>query len=228
MVQIAPSLVSAYLGNLEDVINILEEAGANFIHFDVEDGNFVPLMTLGTKIIRDLRGYTDLPFDVHLMVWEPEWLVAQVAEAGADWISIHYEACKYPRRVLRYIKQLGRRAGIAFNPKTPLPDLTYLFPYLDLVVILTTEPEFPDQEYLPPMLEKVRRASRMVKSVGIEVEVDGGITPSNAAAVIDAGGTILVSGRGIFKGGNIVSNLTKFKEIVGSYGISHNLVEKKC
>ena len=126
---------------MADVLSALESAGADYIHIDIEDGTFVPMMTLGTKLIPDLRPLTSLPFDVHLMMVNPEWIIPQLVSWGADRIAIHLEACPYPRRTLGLIDQLGAQAGLALNPVTPLPDLTYLAPYLKFVILLSTEPE---------------------------------------------------------------------------------------
>jgi len=172
-IRISPSLASAPMDRLGQVIFELEEAGADYIHFDIEDGSFVPVMTLGTKIIPDLRRFTRLPFDVHLMMVNPEWILPDLTASGANRISVHYEACPYPRRVLRRITSLGALAGLAFNPATPLPDLTYLLPYLSFVVILTTEPELPNSPFLPEVLEKVRRGRQAKGQEGIEWVVDG-------------------------------------------------------
>ncbi|MDH5508432.1 MAG: ribulose-phosphate 3-epimerase, partial [Anaerolineae bacterium] len=143
-IRIAASLASAPMDRLGQVVKDLELSGVDYIHFDVEDGVFVPVMTLGTRLIQNLRNLTDLPFDVHLMMVDPEWLLPDLVKFGANRISVHYEACRYPRRVLRHIAALGASPGLAINPATPLPDLSYLLPYLSFVVILTTEPEFPD------------------------------------------------------------------------------------
>lgn len=210
--RISPSLASAPLEHLAGVIAELESAGADLIHFDIEDGHFVPLMTLGTKIIGDLRPLSKRPFDVHLMVSQPENLVQEVVRLGADRVSVHYEACLYPRRVLRHIVSLGVPAGLAFNPATPLPDLTYLLPYLSFVVILSTEPEILDCPFLPETLEKVRQGKRMPALERVEWVVDGGITPENVKMVAEAGADTIVVGRAVFKEGRIRENLQALRE----------------
>lgn len=196
------------MGHLESTARELESAGADYIHFDVEDGSFVPVMTLGTKIIADLRGLTQIPFDVHLMMANPEWILPDLVAYGADRISVHVEACTYPRRVLRQIVSLGAQAGIALNPATPLPDLVYLLPYLSFVVILTTEPEIPDSPFLPQVLEKVRSGKQTQGLERIEWVVDGGVAPSNASQVIKAGADTLVVGRAVFVDGKIADNIS--------------------
>ena len=210
-VRISASLASAPAGRLEQSLRDLERAGVDAIHFDLEDGSFVPVMTLGTKIISDLRPLTKLPFDVHLMRLNPEWILPELVAWGADRISVHYEACPYPRRVLRRIVDLGAQAGLAFNPGTPLPELGWLAPYLSFVLILTTEPEGPDCPFLPGILEKLQKGRREPALEEIEWVVDGGIDPENAALAVKAGAGSLVVGRALFKDGNLVDNLAALR-----------------
>lgn len=209
--RIAPSLASAPMESLGEVIRSLESGGADLIHFDVEDGSFVPAMTLGTKIIKDLRGFTSLPFDVHLMMVNPEWLLPELVSHGADRISVHYETCHYPRRVLRQISALGAQAGLAFNPATPLPDLSYLSPYLSFVVLLTTEPEIPDCPFLPGVLDKIRGHRQAGGMGGFEWVVDGGVTVETMQKIRDAGADTVVVGRAVFKEGKISENVAALR-----------------
>lgn len=211
MLRIAPSLASAPMDRLGEVIRSMESAGADLIHFDVEDGSFTPVMTLGTKIIRDLRGFTKLPFDVHLMMVDPEWILPELVSYGANRISVHHEACPYPRRVLRQIAALGAHAGLAFNPATPLPDLSYLSPYLSFVVILTTEPEIPDCPFLPRVLDKLRGYRNAKGLEGIEWVVDGGVAVENMLEIQDAGADTVVVGRAVFKEGRISENMAALR-----------------
>lgn len=217
-ISIAPSLASAPMGHLADTIVELERAGADAIHFDLEDGHFVPVMTLGTRLIAELRPLTHLPFDVHLMVDNPEQVIPLVAPLGADAISVHHEACLYPRRTLRMIRDLGKRAGLAFNPKTSFPPLDYLLPYLDFVLILTTEPEMPDCPYLPAVLDNVRAAAAFARErhPRLTVVADGGIDANNIAEVVAAGATAIVAGRAVFAGGKIAANLRRLREALRS------------
>lgn len=210
-VRIAPSLASAPMGNLNKVIADLESAGADYVHFDIEDGSFTPVMTLGTKIIKDLRGLTRLPFDVHLMMVNPEWILPDLVAYGANRISVHLEACPYPRRVLRQIVSLGAQAGLAFNPVTPLPDLTYLSPYLSFIVLLSTEPEVPDSPFLPEVLDKVRQRKQHPYPERIEWVVDGGVTADNLSLVTKAGADTVVVGRAVFKEGKISKNMAALR-----------------
>lgn len=209
--RIAPSLASAPMQRLGEVIHSLESTGADLIHFDVEDGSFTPVMTLGTKIIKDLRGFTKLPFDVHLMMVNPEWILPELVSYGANRISVHHEACPYPRRVLRQIVTLGAQAGLAFNPATPLPDLSYLSPYLSFVVILTTEPEIPDCPFLPRVLDKLRGQQQAGEMDGIEWVVDGGVAVENLPEIKNAGADTVVVGRAVFKEGRISENMAALR-----------------
>ncbi|MBE7433079.1 MAG: ribulose-phosphate 3-epimerase [Anaerolineales bacterium] len=209
--RIAPSLASAPMLHLSRVIADLESAGADYIHFDVEDGSFTPVMTLGTKIIADLRPLTRLPFDVHLMMVNPEWILPDLAAYGANRISVHYEACPYPRRVLRQIVSLGAQAGLAFNPATPIPDLSYLVPYLSFIVVLTTEPEMPDCPFLPEVLEKVREGKQAAGQRRCEWVVDGGVSAENLSQIQKAGADTIVVGRTVFKEGKITENMAALR-----------------
>jgi ribulose-phosphate 3-epimerase len=213
-VRISPSLAAAPLDRLGQVVIELETAGANYIHFDIEDGSFVPMMTLGTKMISDLRRTTRLPFDVHLMMVDPEWILPDVIRFGANRVSVHYEACPYPRRVLRQIVSLGAIAGLAFNPATPIPALTYLLPYLSFIVILTTEPEIPDCPFLPEVLEKVREGRQAKGLESIEWVVDGGLNPKNVSQVVAAGADTVVIGRSVFKDGKILENMAALRKLL--------------
>lgn len=212
-VRISPSLASAPLDRLGQVIAELEAAGADYIHFDIEDGSFVPVMTLGSKMISDLRKLTSLPFDVHLMMVNPEWILPDLIRTGANRVSVHYEACLYPRRVLRQIVAHGAQAGLAFNPATAVPDLAYLLPYLSFVVVLTTEPEVPDSPFLPEVLDKVREGRQAQGLEGIEWVVDGGVSAHNLSRIVQAGAHTVVVGRTVFKNGKIAENMSALRAV---------------
>jgi len=212
MVKIAPSIASAPMADLKSMIEKLMAVEVDIIHFDIEDGNFVPVMTLGTKLIQDLRPLTGLPFDVHLMVSNPEWLIPQMADMGVDSLSVHFEACQYPRRALNLITQHNMQAGLAFNPKTAIPSLLQYLPFLSYVVVLTTEPEPEYCSYLPSVLAKVRNGKERPGLESIQWMVDGGITPENIGEVAAAGADIIVSGRSVFKDGMIRQNIMALRK----------------
>ncbi len=204
------------MANLKATLVELEAGGVGFVHFDIEDGVFVPLMRMGTGLIGALRPLTSLPFDVHLMTANPEWMIPDLVAAGANRVAIHLEACSYPRRVLRTIVAHGAKAGIALNPATPLADLSYLHPYLSFVVILTTEPERPDEPYLPGILTKVAQGRRLPAMRDLEWVVDGGMNSQNVGDAMRAGASTIVMGRAIFGGGvdRIQENLRIVREAV--------------
>jgi ribulose-phosphate 3-epimerase len=206
-----PSLTAAPLDALGDTVRELERAAVDALHFDIEDGSFVPVMTLGTKVISDLRSLTRLPFDVHLMMFNPERIIPEVVAAGANRLSVHYEACAYPRRVLRIIHDLGAQAGLAFNPATPIPDLAYLRPYLSFVLLLTSEPELPEPIFLPSVLDKVRQHKARPGTEGLEWVVDGGLQASNLGEAVHAGADSSVVGRAFFRDGDLQGNAARLR-----------------
>ena len=200
------------MDRLGDMVSKLEQSGADYIHFDVEDGYFTPVMTLGTKIIADLRPLTKLPFDVHLMMVNPEWILPTLKEYGAERIAVHYEACPYPRRTLRQIFDLGISPGLAFNPATPVPEIGYLSPYLDFVILLSTEPEEPDCPFIPGTLEKLTANRNQPGLNDTEWVVDGGVNDSNIKEVVASGADTVVVGRGAFEGGDLKGNIRRLRE----------------
>lgn len=205
--RISSSLAAAPLLDLKQTVEELAAARVDYLHFDIEDGSFVPCMNLGTRLISELRACTRLPFDVHLMMVDPEWLIPELAAIGVDRISVHYETCPYPRRVLHKISSLGIAAGLAFNPATPVPDLHYLAPYLSFVLILSTEPEEEGAPFLPEMLQKLNAARNTRAPDAVEWVVDGGIRPENVALVAEAGADMAVVGRGLFNERGIEQNM---------------------
>lgn len=213
MLKVSVSLAAAPQQHMAQVVAELEAARVDMLHIDIEDGSFVPAMNLGTKLIGDLRPLTALPFDVHLMMVNPEWLLPQLATSGANRIAVHAEACPYPRRVLRRIKELGLSAGLAFNPATPISDLSFLKPYLDYVILLTTEPEGPDAPFLPSVLAKLHR--HLPGSEDVEWVVDGGVGVEQIQAVARAGASTVVVGRSAFAGGKLQSNLNALRQALG-------------
>ena len=200
VVRIAPSILSADLGRLADEVRAAEAAGADWIHVDVMDGRFVPNITFGPQIVRAVRAATRLPVDVHLMILEPERHIEAFADAGADGLSVQVEASTHLQRTLHAIRQLGKRAGAVLNPHTSEETLRWVLPDLDLVLVMTVNPGFGGQEFLPSMLPKIRKVRELIDSGGhaIDLEVDGGIAVETAHAVVEAGARVLVAGNAVF------------------------------
>jgi ribulose-phosphate 3-epimerase len=198
--QIAPSIVEADFGHLADEVVALGEGGADLIHVDVMDGRFVPNLTFGAVVIRQLRRSTQLPVDVHLMVLEPERHLRAVAGAGADIITVHAEATTHLQRTLTEIRDLGKKAGVALNPSTSPSVLEYVLADIDVILVMTVNPGFSGQSCLPHIVPKISSVRQMVQQSGfdIRVQVDGGINPSTAAGAVRAGADILVAGAAIF------------------------------
>ena len=200
-VKIAPSLLSADFSRIADEIAVVERGGADYLHVDVMDGRFVPNITWGPKVIKDMRKLTRLPFDTHLMIVEPERYVEAFAKAGADIITVHWEATVHAHRLVHQIKETGAKAGLSLNPATPLSVLDEILPYLDLLLIMSVNPGFGGQSYIASSTEKIARARRLIDERGLkaELEVDGGVHLDNAAAVAAAGADVLVMGAGVFE-----------------------------
>jgi ribulose-phosphate 3-epimerase len=199
-VRIAPSILSADLGRLADEIRDAEAAGADWIHVDVMDGRFVPNITLGPLVVAAARRSTALPLDVHLMILEPERYIEAFAEAGADVISVHVEASIHLQRTLSQIRSFGKRAGVVLNPHTPETAIEYVLDDVDLVLLMTVNPGFGGQSFLPQVLPKIEAMRKMIdgKGLSIDLEVDGGISVSTAKRAVDAGARVLVAGNAVF------------------------------
>jgi ribulose-phosphate 3-epimerase len=198
---IAPSILSADFGRLADDILAVEAAGADWIHLDVMDGHFVPNITFGPPLIKSIRGVTKKPFDVHLMIAPADPYLEAFAQAGADHIIVHPEAGPHLDRSLQAIRALGKKAGVALNPATPEDAIAYVLDQLDLVLVMTVNPGFGGQSFIPAMLEKIARVKAMIGNRPIDIEVDGGVTPETAGLVAAAGANALVAGSAVFKGG---------------------------
>jgi ribulose-phosphate 3-epimerase len=200
VVRIAPSILSADLGRLAAEIADVEAAGADWIHVDVMDGRFVPNITLGPIVVAAARKATRLPLDVHLMIVEPERYVEAFAEAGADVISVHVEASIHLQRTLARIRALGKRAGVVLNPHTPESAIEYVLGDLDLILLMTVNPGFGGQSFLPAVLPKVEALRKRIDRdrLRIDLEVDGGVSKETAKRVVDAGARVLVAGNAVF------------------------------
>lgn len=200
MIKIAPSLLAADMGDLRRAVAQVEAAGADYLHLDVMDGAFVPNISYGPAVIKALRPNSQLFFDVHLMVEEPGRFLSDYAAAGADLLTVHFEACRHLHRVVQQIKALGLKAGVALNPATPPEVLQDILPELDLVLIMSVNPGFGGQSFIPAALGKIARTAAMLRQIGsqADLEVDGGIYAANAGPVMQAGANVLVSGTGVF------------------------------
>jgi ribulose-phosphate 3-epimerase len=197
---IAPSILSADFARLGAEINEVLDAGADIVHIDVMDGHFVPNITIGPLIVKAARAITDAPLDVHLMIENADLYLDDFAEAGADWITIHAETGNHLHRTISHIKDLGKKAGIVLNPATPLESIEWLLADVDLVMIMSVNPGFGGQKFIPSALTKIRQLKDMIDSRGLNVgiEVDGGIGPDNIGEVVAAGANIFVAGSAIF------------------------------
>ncbi len=199
-IRIAPSILSADFSRLGEEIRAVEAAGADIIHVDVMDGHFVPNITIGPLIVEAARRSTKLPLDVHLMIENPGRYVADFAKAGADYIVVHVETGYHLHRLVQQIKELKVKAGVSLNPATPLSTLDHILPDLDMVVIMSVNPGFGGQAYIPAATPKIKTLRKRIDELGLrtEIEVDGGVKPENAAEVIAAGADILVAGSAVF------------------------------
>ncbi len=213
-VSIAPSILSANFLRLEEEIERVAAAGADLIHVDVMDGHFVPNLTIGPMIVKALRKITTLRLDVHLMIENADTFVPAFADAGSDIITVHAETGYHHFRTIDLIKSCGKKAGIALNPATPLSAVQELLGQIDLLLIMSVNPGFGGQAYIPSMTEKVAGARRMIDSVrpGIELEVDGGVKADNAAMIAGAGASILVMGTEIFLSGDYQAKISDVKK----------------
>ncbi|MBN2340021.1 MAG: ribulose-phosphate 3-epimerase [Deltaproteobacteria bacterium] len=197
---IAPSILSADFGKLDAQIKAVDHAGADWIHVDVMDGRFVPNITIGPLVVRAARRATDLPLDVHLMIEQPDHLLAAFADAGADILTVHAEACIHLHRTLQTIKSLGKKAGVAFNPATPVHCIEPVLDLLDMVLIMTVNPGFGGQTFIPATLPKIEQTKKLISAADhdIDLQVDGGIAPETASLVKRAGANSLVAGNAVY------------------------------
>jgi ribulose-phosphate 3-epimerase len=207
MVKIAPSILSADFARLGEQVKEADQAGADYIHVDVMDGHFVPNLTIGPVVVECLRPFTRLPLDVHLMIEDPGRFIPDFAKAGANILTVQQEACTHLHRVVEQIKEQDVRAGVAINPATPIGMLDEILPFVDLVLVMTVNPGFGGQSFIPTMPRKIAAMRQMIDSRGVQVEleVDGGIHAETAPIAVKAGAQVLVAGSAIFKEGESVA-----------------------
>ncbi len=202
-VLISPSILSADFARLGEGIQAIEAGGADWVHVDVMDGHFVPNLTIGPPVIKSLRKETALPFDVHLMIEEPDRYLQDYRNAGADIITVHQEACIHLHRTLSEIRKLGAKAGVSLNPATPVSSIENVLDELDLILIMSVNPGFGGQSFIPNSLDKIKAVREMIGERPIFIEVDGGVTPKNAHNIKEAGANALVAGSAVFGSPNI-------------------------
>jgi ribulose-phosphate 3-epimerase len=213
--KIAPSLLSADFADIASQIALVERGGADYLHLDVMDGRFVPNITWGPKIIKDLRKLSRLPFDTHLMIVEPERYVSDFVAAGADIVTVHWEATVHANRLINQIKEAGAKAGLSINPATPLSMVEEVLPYLDLLLVMSVNPGFGGQTYIPTSTAKIAAARRMIddRGLAVELEVDGGVHVDNVVEVAEAGADVVVMGAGIFGTPNPDATIGRVREL---------------
>ena len=203
MFEIAPSILSADFTKLGEEISAIEAGGASVLHFDVMDGQFVPNITVGLPVLKSVRKVTNLTIDAHLMIEEPNRYAVKFVEAGADMVSVHVEADVHLQRTLTAIREAGGKAGVAINPGTPLVALEEALPYADFILLMSVNPGFGGQKFIPTSLDKLRRLRRMIDERGLStrIEIDGGIDAGNINKIVEAGAEIIVAGSAVFGGG---------------------------
>jgi ribulose-phosphate 3-epimerase len=214
LIKIAPSILSANFAALLDDVLEVEEAGAEYLHIDVMDGHFVPNITIGPLVVEALRAKSNMCFDVHLMIENPDIFIENFIKAGADLITVHVESVNHLHRTISLIKEKGARAGVALNPATSPDTIEYILPLVDLVLLMSVNPGFGGQTFIPEVLPKIIHVRKMIKGMDLnpEIQVDGGINKEIAASVVRAGANVLVAGSAIFSGGDIAAAVRQLKK----------------
>ena len=217
MLELSPSLLSADFTDLKSEIEVLDKNGVKYLHLDVMDGMFVPNISFGPMIIKQLRPLTNMIFDVHLMIEDPDRYVQNFKDAGADILTVHYEACKHLHRTISYIKSLGMKAGVSLNPATNIDVLDYVLEDLDLVLIMSVNPGFGGQSFIPSAIDKIKNLKAKIRerNLNVIVEVDGGVKTTNVKDVIEAGADLIVSGSDVFA--DKENRIRAYKEIFKNY-----------
>ena len=221
-VKIAPSILSADFARLGEQVAEAAEGGADYIHVDVMDGHFVPNLTFGPAVVRAIRRCTRLPLDVHMMVESPERYIAELADAGADGVTVHAEACRHLHRVVQEVKRAGLKAGVAIKPATPVSAVEEVLPELDLLLVMTVEPGFGGQAFIEAMVDKVRRVRALLdeRRLPAELEVDGGINAATAPGVVAAGARVLVAGSAVYnKESSVASAIAKLRRSIAALAV---------
>ena len=214
MVKIAPSILSADFSRLLEHVKEVEKAGVEYLHVDVMDGHFVPNISFGAPILKSLKGKTKLFMDVHLMIESPDQFIADFVDAGADLINVHIETCTHIHRTIQIIKSYGVKAAVTLNPGTPLSTLEEILPELDMVLLMSVNPGFGGQSYIPATTDKIRKLKNMIDEKHLEcaIEVDGGVNLQNVKEIVDAGADIIVAGSAIFNTPDIHATVKAFRE----------------
>jgi len=214
---IAPSILSANFSNLGQEIKAIEQGGADWIHADVMDGHYVPTITFGPMVVEAVKKITDLPIDVHLMIENPDLYIPDFVKAGAAWISVHAETCVHLNRTIQLIKETGSKAGVALNPSTPLSSIEWVLEYLDYVLIMSVNPGFGGQKFIPNSLDKIRKLKHMIqdRELSTLIQIDGGVNKKTIDEINKAGTDVFVAGSAIFGSSDYEETITTFKKIIG-------------
>ena len=214
MIKLAPSILSADFARLLEDVKKVEKAGCEYLHIDVMDGHFVPNITLGTAIVKSLRKDVNMVFDAHLMIENPDNYIKEFADAGCDIIVVHQEACTHLHRTIQNIKSHGVKAGVALNPATSIETIKYVLEDVDMVLLMSVNPGFGGQSYIPVVTKKIKELRALIDEMGldIDIEVDGGVKPSNISEVVNAGANVIVAGSAIFNAGDIDEAVKSLRE----------------